>query len=260
MMRSLLLVLALAPLVACSSNHGATSPDASVVDSGDPCMGATNPSNVRLPLERCLPDCTPSAVPDLCFDGCNLAYCTCAGPLAYTYVACDAGVDGSVIDASAADSGSVDASLADSSVDSGAVDSGVTACSAASPCTDGAICIGGPACGDAWRCVFSGIACTEPETLCGCDGTTFTESRSCTTQPLAHLGACEAGANCDRSSVTCRRVEPACPDGEVAEIEASCFTGRCISIDGCACTSAAQCPMSDIYTCHMSAGRCGPYL
>lgn len=68
------------------------------------------------------------------------------------------------------------------------------------------------------------------------------------------------GANCDRSTITCRQVEPECPEGTVPEVEGTCWTERCIRIDGCACTGPEQCPMPEIYTCHSSAGRCGPYL
>lgn len=188
----------------------------------------------------------------------------------------DSGVDSNVTDSGPADSNIPDTStLADSSTaDSGApdamtdaaADTGADAgdpgtCSAGSPCTGGALCVGGPACSDAWSCILSDRACTDDLVpYCGCDGVTFMDSSTCITQPVAHLGSCEAGANCDRRAVMCRRVEPTCPDGQVAEVLGSCWSERCLPIGECGCRSGAECPMNDLYTCHGTTERCGPYL
>lgn len=147
-------------------------------------------------------------------------------------------------------------------VDGGAtVDAGTSECSPTQPCTDGRICTGQPSCGSDWICVDSGTACTDDAVpYCGCDGVTFTDSGNCPTRPYAHRGTCEGGVDCDRRSVTCRAPEPVCPAGEVAEVEGSCWSFRCVPIDSCRCAGPEQCPMPDMYTCHMFRMRCGPYL
>ncbi|MBW2462343.1 MAG: hypothetical protein JRH11_11910 [Deltaproteobacteria bacterium] len=68
------------------------------------------------------------------------------------------------------------------------------------------------------------------------------------------------GANCDDSTVRCRLIRPDCPDGQVPEVDGSCWADRCLPIDACACTSADHCPEPERYTCHMFSSRCGPYL
>ncbi|NOY90124.1 MAG: hypothetical protein GXP55_02865 [Deltaproteobacteria bacterium] len=272
-MRYLFLVLVFA--LACSSNNGATSVDAATgTDASDLCRGAADPGSVLIPAANCAPACTPSAFPtgggseSTCYNGCNWCECTCAGPSFCTANAClDASMPDAAVDSSIADSGSMDAMVSDAATDAGTDASprldGATdgSCSAASPCTGGAVCIGGPACGDSWTCSVLGVACTDDiVSYCGCDGSSFTGSSTCASQPIAHLGSCEAGANCNSSAVTCRRVEPVCPDGQAPEVQGSCWTDRCIPIDECACSTPAECPSRDVYTCYSTTGRCGPYL
>ncbi len=270
-MRYIYLVLVLTPVLACSARNSATSLDgATGTDASDLCRGAADPSSVMIPAENCAPACTPSEYPtgggteSTCYNGCNWCECTCAGVGVCTARACldasmpDAGLDAGSADAAVGDAGSIDSAVSDSGADGGAPGE---SCSAASPCTGGGVCVGGPACGDTWTCAFSGIACTDDVvSYCGCDGSTFMGSSTCVNRPIAHLGSCEAGANCNRSAVTCRRVEPVCPDGQVPEVEGSCWTARCIPIEECACSTSAECPLPDIYTCHGTTGRCGPYL
>ena len=152
------------------------------------------------------------------------------------------------------DAGSDDAGTRDAG-------SGGEACTPERACEGGLICAGGPSCGDAWTCVATGMACTDDAApYCGCDGVTFTDSGTCPTRPFRHRGACDDGTTCDRSAVTCRAAEPVCPEGEVAEVEGTCWSFRCVPIDSCRCSGPDDCPMRDSYTCHMFRMRCGPYL
>lgn len=75
----------------------------------------------------------------------------------------------------------------------------------------------------------------------------------------ADAGIPEEGVNCDQRDVLCRALPPECPEWQVPRVEGSCWAG-CVPIDACACAGPDDCPMRDIYTCHNSAGRCGPYL
>jgi hypothetical protein len=65
--------------------------------------------------------------------------------------------------------------------------------------------------------------------------------------------------DCDPRKVMCERAAPACDDGTVPSVEGSCY-GPCVKIDNCACDEAADCPEALVYTCHLSAHHCGPFL
>jgi hypothetical protein len=65
--------------------------------------------------------------------------------------------------------------------------------------------------------------------------------------------------SCDPNLITCRVATPECEEGHVPSVDGNCY-GDCVPVERCACTGPAQCPDSDHYTCHMSAGRCGPYV
>lgn len=65
--------------------------------------------------------------------------------------------------------------------------------------------------------------------------------------------------SCDRRPLSCRRAEPLCDDGEVPRIVGNCY-GECVPIDACVCSEAADCPLEEMYTCHRSRQRCGPYV
>lgn len=71
--------------------------------------------------------------------------------------------------------------------------------------------------------------------------------------------AASDAVSCDRRNVACRRAEPICPEGQVAEIIDQCF-GECVPIDQCVCTEAADCPYEERFTCHLFRQRCGPYV
>lgn len=64
---------------------------------------------------------------------------------------------------------------------------------------------------------------------------------------------------CDPRKVLCKHVAPQCPDWQVPSVVDGCY-GDCVPLGNCVCTEAADCPAPDIGTCHMSAGRCGPYV
>lgn len=67
------------------------------------------------------------------------------------------------------------------------------------------------------------------------------------------------GVSCDQRMVLCKRVAPVCPDMQVPSVEGSCY-GPCVPIDDCVCQAPEDCPDADVYTCHRSQARCGPYV
>jgi hypothetical protein len=72
---------------------------------------------------------------------------------------------------------------------------------------------------------------------------------------------CEADTpiTCDTRYVHCVAPEPECPLGQVPWVRGMCY-GGCAQIEACDCTGPEQCPDPDHYTCHLSAGHCGPYV
>jgi hypothetical protein len=87
----------------------------------------------------------------------------------------------------------------------------------------------------------------------------------CIQAPCPPLPQCVADAadggsvDCDQRKIMCRVKIPPCPDMQVPSIDGTCY-GACVPIESCACDEAAACPDASQYTCHMSAGRCGPYV
>jgi hypothetical protein len=70
----------------------------------------------------------------------------------------------------------------------------------------------------------------------------------------------DAGAvSCDPRKILCKRLAPMCPEGQVPSVEGTCY-GPCVPAESCVCGSAAECPDPDHVTCHLSQGRCGPYV
>jgi hypothetical protein len=86
---------------------------------------------------------------------------------------------------------------------------------------------------------------------------------TCVRAPCPPLPECVDGVladqDCDLTQVLCRRATPMCPDGQVPSRAGSCY-GECVAIERCACTAPEQCPNANSYTCHRSAGHCGPYV
>lgn len=71
--------------------------------------------------------------------------------------------------------------------------------------------------------------------------------------------ASTTAVSCDRRNLLCRVADPVCPTDQVPEIISNCF-GPCVPIDQCVCSSPADCPHAEMYTCHNYRQRCGPYL
>ncbi|HRC58328.1 MAG TPA: hypothetical protein PKU97_20530, partial [Kofleriaceae bacterium] len=86
--------------------------------------------------------------------------------------------------------------------------------------------------------------------------------------PGAQPGAGQASApkepetsgllDCDPGKIMCRRMAPACPQGQVPSVSGSCY-GPCVAIERCACSAAAQCPQPDQHTCWREQ-HCGPFV
>jgi hypothetical protein len=82
---------------------------------------------------------------------------------------------------------------------------------------------------------------------------------TCIRAPCPPLPMCVAATSCDPAKILCKRAAPQCPEFQVPSVEGSCY-GPCVPVDSCVCSNASQCPNHDSFTCHMSAGRCGPYV
>jgi hypothetical protein len=65
--------------------------------------------------------------------------------------------------------------------------------------------------------------------------------------------------SCDPAKILCKLAVPECPEGQVPSVSGSCY-GPCVPVESCACTQESECPNHDSYTCHKSAGHCGPYV
>jgi hypothetical protein len=60
--------------------------------------------------------------------------------------------------------------------------------------------------------------------------------------------------------ILCKRLAPTCAAGEVPSVNdaGNCY-GDCVKIDRCACSTAAQCPDQNQYTC-WAKQHCGPFV
>lgn len=96
-----------------------------------------------------------------------------------------------------------------------------------------------PSCPDGQRCELVQVTCIQA--------------------PCPPLPMCVAATSCDPAKILCKRAAPQCPEFQVPSVEGSCY-GPCVPVDSCVCSNASQCPNHDSFTCHMSAGRCGPYV
>jgi hypothetical protein len=65
--------------------------------------------------------------------------------------------------------------------------------------------------------------------------------------------------DCDPQKILCRVATPECPQGEVPSVKGSCY-GDCVKVDRCSCTTAAQCPQPDQFTCLKGPMHCSYFL
>jgi len=77
-------------------------------------------------------------------------------------------------------------------------------------------------------------------------------------QSAGSAGTSTGLLECDPGKVQCRRSAPQCVFGEVPQVVDDCY-GECVKVDRCACSTAAQCPQPDQYTC-WSKQHCGPFV
>jgi len=71
-------------------------------------------------------------------------------------------------------------------------------------------------------------------------------------------GASAGLLQCDPNQVLCKRTAPQCVFGEVPQVVDSCY-GECVKVDRCACSTAAECPQPEQYTC-WARSHCGPFV
>jgi hypothetical protein len=136
-------------------------------------------------------------------------------------------------------------------------------------CADGFYCKfpSGANCGrsDAGgKCEQKPGGCTfELNPVCGCDGETYSNPCAAAAAGVSveTEGECAQASklSCDHRKVLCKSLPQACPDGQVRAVEGTCY-GDCVDVERCACSERDACPNPDSYTCHMSAGHCGPYV
>lgn len=139
------------------------------------------------------------------------------------------------------------------------------------PCPDGEFCDFPPSaiCGAADA---PGACHTQPSIcqrnfapVCGCDGETYSNACEAASAGVSVSSEGECGSSsaelndCNLAKIACDAAEPECPEGEVPSVNGVCY-GPCIGIEACACKGPDDCPLPEQYTCHLSAGHCGPYV
>ena len=138
------------------------------------------------------------------------------------------------------------------------------------PCPDGEFCDYPPRaiCGAAdapGECRTQPSICQRIfEPVCGCDDQTYGNACEAAAAgvSVSGEGECRSSAelhDCDLDKVACDAAQPECQQGEVPSVNGVCY-GPCVGIEACACKGPDDCPLPEQYTCHLSAGHCGPYV
>jgi hypothetical protein len=140
-------------------------------------------------------------------------------------------------------------------------------------CADGEFCNfggdpSGVACGAAdgtGVCQVQPQACTlQYDPVCGCDDKTYgnrcaAHAAGVSVVSEGECGGAKGPVSCDPRQILCKRAPPKCAGGQVPSVVDTCY-GDCVPVEQCACKDAPECPQPDSYTCHRSAGHCGPYV
>jgi len=104
--------------------------------------------------------------------------------------------------------------------------------------------------------IGSALLCLAP--ACAKSGEDAGAAGSAGTLSAGSAGTSTDLLECDPSKVLCKRTAPQCVFGEVPQVVDGCY-GECVKVDRCACSTAAQCPQPDQYTC-WSQTHCGPFV
>ena len=135
------------------------------------------------------------------------------------------------------------------------------------PCARGTFCNFPPSsiCGRAdgpGVCTPVPASCTrEYVPVCGCDGTTYSNACEAARASVSVETTGECPISCDPDLVTCDGIAPRCARGSVPSVAAGCWTGDCVAIEMCACTTFDDCPMiSGVSEVCYTAGHCGVAL
>ncbi|MEM9455103.1 MAG: hypothetical protein AAGF11_13055 [Myxococcota bacterium] len=87
--------------------------------------------------------------------------------------------------------------------------------------------------GDCCSCVAYNPMMSGPGNCGGACGMNVCEQIGAT-QAYCDSGVCRVlGGSCDQTAVTCDLPPPACPPGELPQVQEECYTGSCISVAFC---------------------------